>query len=93
EKSANCKHAIRAYESALKVSTLEEFPMDYAMTQNNLGNAYSTLAEVEEKSANCKHAIRAYESALKVFSKEEFPEVYPLIIANYKNVLSYCQQS
>ncbi|TAK60152.1 MAG: hypothetical protein EPO24_06985, partial [Bacteroidetes bacterium] len=65
------KHAIRAYESALKVSTLEEFPMQYGTTQNNLGTAYRTLAEVEEKSANCKHAIRAYESALKVSTLEE----------------------
>ena len=31
--------------------------MEYATTQNNLGNAYTTLAEVEEKSSNYKKAI------------------------------------
>ncbi|KAA0001524.1 MAG: tetratricopeptide repeat protein, partial [Thermoplasmata archaeon] len=30
----NCKKAIKAYEEALNVYTLERFPMDYAMTQN-----------------------------------------------------------
>jgi len=47
-KAENCKKAIKAFEEALKVYTPERFPMDYAMTQNNLGNAYRTLAEVEK---------------------------------------------
>jgi tetratricopeptide (TPR) repeat protein len=59
DKAENCKKAIGAYEEALKVYTLERFPMDYAMTQNNLGTAYWTLAEVEEKAENCKKAIGA----------------------------------
>jgi tetratricopeptide (TPR) repeat protein len=60
------KISIKAYEEALKVTTLDRFPMQYATTQNNLGNAYSTLAEVEAKAENCKKAIEAYEEALKV---------------------------
>ncbi|MCH7613213.1 MAG: hypothetical protein IIB45_07635, partial [Candidatus Marinimicrobia bacterium] len=32
DKSENCKLAIKAYEEALKVRTLDRFPMDYAMT-------------------------------------------------------------
>ncbi len=47
--------------------------MAYAMTQNNLGNAFSTLAEVEDKAANCKLAIAAYAEALKIFTPEKFP--------------------
>ena len=61
------------------------------MTQNNLGNAYSTLAEVEAKAANCKLAIKAYEEALKVFTKEEFPEIYPLVEQNLRNVVNFCR--
>ncbi|NIN68353.1 MAG: hypothetical protein GTO63_27330, partial [Anaerolineae bacterium] len=56
-KAENCKRAIGAYEEALRVRTYEDFPMDYGMTQNNLGNAYRTLAEVEEKAENCSKAI------------------------------------
>jgi tetratricopeptide (TPR) repeat protein len=68
--------AIEAYREALKVKTLDRFPMDYAMTQNNLGAAYSTLAEVEDKSENCKRAIEAYTQALKVRTLDRFPIQY-----------------
>ena len=82
--------AVQAYEEALKVYTLDRFPMDYAMTQNNLGAAYSTLAAVEAKAANCKKAIEAYEEALKVFTEGDFPEIYPLIKGNLINTLVFC---
>ncbi len=36
DKAANCLKAIAAFEAALTVNTLERFPMQYAMTQNNL---------------------------------------------------------
>jgi len=32
--------AIQAYEEALKITTIENNPIDYATNQNNLGNAY-----------------------------------------------------
>ncbi|MGC1120269.1 MAG: tetratricopeptide repeat protein [Candidatus Methanofastidiosia archaeon] len=44
--------------------------MDYATTQNNLGNAYETLGEVEDKSQNCKKAIAAYKEALRIFTEK-----------------------
>ena len=78
EKANYMKIAIKAYEEALKVYTLDRFPMDYAMTQNNLGNAYSTLAEVEAKAENCKKAIKAYEEALKVRTLDRFPMDYAM---------------
>jgi len=60
------------------------------MTQNNLGNAYSTLAEVEHKADNCKRAIEAYKQALKVFTKEEFPEAYRMVERNLRTLLDFC---
>ena len=59
--------------ASLKVSTLDQFPMDYAMTQSNLGNAYRTLAEVEDKAENCQKAIKACEEALKVSTLDSSP--------------------
>ncbi|MDP2924508.1 MAG: tetratricopeptide repeat protein, partial [Candidatus Omnitrophota bacterium] len=85
-----CKKAIKAYEEALKVRTLDRFPMQYATTQNNLGTAYRTLGEVEAKAENCKKAIKAYEEALKVFTKEEFPEIYLLVKSNLRKLLDFC---
>jgi tetratricopeptide (TPR) repeat protein/energy-coupling factor transporter ATP-binding protein EcfA2 len=77
-KAENCKKAIGAFEEALKIRTLEHFPMDYAMTQNNLGAAYGTLAEVEAKGENCKKAIEAFEEALKIRTLEHFPMDYAM---------------
>jgi hypothetical protein len=59
------------FEEALKVRTLDRFPMDYATTQNNLGNVYKILAEVEGKAENCKKAIEAFEEGYnqKVWKK------------------------
>jgi len=76
EKAEYMKTAIKAFEEALKVRTLERFPMDYATTLNNLGTAYGTLAEVEAKAENCKRAIKACEEALKVRTLERFPMQY-----------------
>src|SRR5450759_1282879 len=89
-KTENCKKAIQAYEEALKVYTLDRFPMQYAMTHNNLGNAYRTLAEVEAKTENCKKAIQAYEEALNLFTQEEFPETYRSVKSNLTYLLNFC---
>ncbi|MDD4897835.1 MAG: tetratricopeptide repeat protein [Methanocellales archaeon] len=85
DKNENCKKAIKAYNEALKVRTLERFPMQYATTQNNLGAAYQTLAEVEAKTENCKKAIKACEEALKVRTLERFPMDYAMTQNNLGN--------
>jgi tetratricopeptide (TPR) repeat protein len=68
--------AIRAYTEALKVYTLDRFPIQYATTQNNLGAAYQTLAEVEDTAENCNRAIAAHKEALKVHTLDRFPIQY-----------------
>jgi tetratricopeptide (TPR) repeat protein len=79
------KTAIIAYEEALKIYTLDRFPTDYAMTQNNLLNAYVTLAEVEAKAENCKKAITASEEALKAYTLERSPMNYAMTQNNLGN--------
>jgi tetratricopeptide (TPR) repeat protein len=54
----------------------------YAMTQNNLGAAYQTLAEVREKEENTERAIRAYEAALEIYTVEKYPIYYAKIQNN-----------
>ena len=41
------EQAVSAYVEALKEHTRERVPLDWAMTQNNLGNALWTLGERE----------------------------------------------
>jgi len=57
------------------------------MTQDSLGNAYGTLAEVEDKAGNCKRAIEACRQSLRVFSKEEFPELHQSIGRNLAGLI------
>ena len=67
--------------------------MDYGMTQNNLGTAYSTLAEVEEQAENCNKAIAAYEEALKAYAEQDLPELYQLVKRNLTLTLErVCRQ-
>ena len=40
-------------------------PLDWAMTQNNLGNALSRLGERENGTARLQEAVAAYRDALK----------------------------
>jgi tetratricopeptide (TPR) repeat protein len=68
--------AKRAYEYLLGRLTIEGSPRLYAITQNNLGNVYLKLAEVEDKAGNCRRAIKAYEEALRVHTLDKFPVDY-----------------
>ena len=68
--------AIKSYKEVLKFRTTDLFPMQYAMTQNNLGIAYATLAEVKDKDQNCQLALKAYQEALKVYTLDLFPMDY-----------------
>ena len=70
--------AIKAFQRALKIWTLKNAPMDYAMAQSNLGIAYGSLAVVEDRAKNCKEAIKACEEALKVYTLDHTPMQYTM---------------
>jgi tetratricopeptide (TPR) repeat protein len=54
------------------LSTSEGEPIDRALTQNNLGIAYSDLPG-GDRQANLRQAIACYEAALQVYTREAFP--------------------
>jgi tetratricopeptide (TPR) repeat protein len=91
QKASYMKVAIKAYREALKITTVEQFPMDYAMTQNNIGTAYRTLAEVEEKALNCKKAIEAYRKSLKIFTEYSYPEYNKIIAGNIEELTNFAK--
>ena len=45
------KQSIEAYQEALKIYTVERYPIDYAGTQNNLGNALKAIGRTSEADA------------------------------------------
>jgi tetratricopeptide (TPR) repeat protein len=70
------RKAIAAYEEALRFWTPDIAPLDYAMTQNNLGSAYGRLSEYEDPVGNLRRAIEAYEEALRFRTPEGTPLFY-----------------
>ncbi len=81
------KFAIKAYKTALKKYTVTKNPLKFAKAQNDLGNFYSSLSEIEQKLENCKLAIEAYKESLKVFSAELFRFEYSHV--NFNLGLAY----
>jgi tetratricopeptide (TPR) repeat protein len=69
----NLELSVTAYHQALKVLTREAFPEKWAMTQNNLGNAYGERIR-NDRAENLEQAIAAYQNALQVRTREAFPE-------------------
>ena len=72
DRAANLAQAIACYKAALRVYTEKQFPMDWAMTQNNLGIAYKNLPS-GDRAANLVQAIACYEAALRVYTEKQFP--------------------
>lgn len=78
--------AVQSFEEVLKVINLIDHPSEYAMINNNLGNAlqYAGSSHVLE---NNLRALAAYDEALKVRNPRDTPLEYANTIANKANVL------
>ncbi len=85
----NKQIAITAYANALRVYTEAELPQDYAMTNNNLGTAYSDLAPFSANPAEqIEKAIANYANALRVRTEAELPQDYAMTNNNLGNAYS-----
>ena len=67
------KDAITAFKAALEVNTREQAPMDWAVTQDDLGKAFMGLGEREGKAEYFKEAVAAFKAALEVKTREQAP--------------------
>ncbi|NEO72372.1 CHAT domain-containing tetratricopeptide repeat protein [Moorena sp. SIO3H5] len=72
DKAKNIEIAITGYEVALTVFTRDQFPEEWASTQNNLGSAYYKRI-TGEKAQNLEDAIACYQLALEVRTRKAFP--------------------
>ncbi len=80
-RNLNLHRAIAGYEAALRVYTEQEFPRDWAGTQNNLGIAWSDLP-ISDRSENLRRAIGYYEAALRVYTVRDFPQDWAMMQNN-----------
>ena len=67
------EQAVTAYRDALLERTRERMPLNWARTQNNLGNALAKLGECESGTANLKDAITALRKAMLERTRERVP--------------------
>ncbi len=78
--------AVQCFEEALQVVTLVDHPSEYAMLQNNLGNALQYVSS-SHAVENSLRALDAYDEALKVRKARETPVEYANTISNKANCL------
>ena len=79
---------IAAYRAALEEWTRERVPLDWATTQNNLGNALSTLGQRESGTARLEEAVAAYRAALEELTRERVPLDWAMTQNNLGTALS-----
>jgi tetratricopeptide (TPR) repeat protein len=62
------EEAVATYRSGLAEYTRDRVPLDWARTQNGLGNALRALGEREKGTAQLKQAVDAHDLALSIFA-------------------------
>ena len=80
-RALNLEQSIVSYQLAQKIYTCEAYPKDWAITQNNLGNAYSKRIR-GDRAENLELSIAAYERSLQVTTREAYPEDWAAIQNN-----------
>ena len=79
-------NAMGAFQGALAIFTLNNFPYDYAAVQFNIGETYALLAELQERNDNLAKALAALEEALKVYTPNQYPAEHKKAIYRYEKV-------
>ena len=67
--------------------TRERVPLEWAQTQNNLGNALQALGERESGTARLEEAVAAYRAALEEWTRERVPLEWAATQNNLGNAL------
>ena len=80
--------AIAAYRSALKEYTREKAPLQWAATQNNLGNGLASLGEREIGTERLDAAVASFREALKEYTREKVPLDWAMTQNNLGTALS-----
>jgi tetratricopeptide (TPR) repeat protein len=81
--TAHLTEAVAAYRAALEEYTRDQVPLDWATTQDHLGNALWTLGRRESGTTHLTEAVAAYRGALE----ELTPDLAPLDWARTQNDL------
>ena len=66
--TARLEEAVAAFRAALEERTRERVPLDWAATQNNLGDALWSLGQRESGTARLEEAVAAWDACLTVIA-------------------------
>jgi tetratricopeptide (TPR) repeat protein len=80
-----------AYEEALKVWTVESFPLNYAWLHKCLGDAYMGLYKQNSSKEDLINAIENYNEGLTIYSFEEYPVYFAKL--SYDLSCAYMEQT
>jgi hypothetical protein len=80
--TARLEEALAAYRAALQEQTRERVPLDWATTQNNLGNALIRLGERDIWTVKLEEAVSAFGEALKERTHERVPIDWAVSLGN-----------
>jgi tetratricopeptide (TPR) repeat protein len=105
----NLKNAIRNFNRALEIFTRQDYPEDWVMAQNCLGETYRHLSLLEDSDDNLSQAIFHYEQALTIATRTTYPEIWAAahnnlgiayangtradLAENVEKAISHCQQA
>jgi tetratricopeptide (TPR) repeat protein len=73
---------IKTAQEALNVYTRESHPINFAIIQITLGNAYLNSANIQDKKNNNENAIIVYLKGVEVFTIESYPLYYAMVQTN-----------
>jgi len=83
-KASNLEIAIAGIQITLTVFTREDYPQEWAASQNNLGIAYFNRIR-GKKAENLEMAIATCEAALTVYTRDAFPQEWTKNQINFGN--------
>jgi hypothetical protein len=79
---------VAAFRAALEEWTRDRVPLNWAITQNDLGNALETLGERESGTARLEEAVAAYRAALEERTRDRVPVDWAETQMNLGNVMA-----
>jgi tetratricopeptide (TPR) repeat protein len=85
--NAAARTTIERYRSLSELRTRTKFPLDWAMTQLNLGNALWALGQRQAETARLDEAVAAFRNALLEFTRERAAANWALTQMNLGNAL------
>ncbi|MGA9601782.1 MAG: toll/interleukin-1 receptor domain-containing protein, partial [Methylocystis sp.] len=86
--NAALSESIQSYRSALNLAPRERVPLQWAATQNNLGNALERLGTRKSGTARLQQAVAAFHAALEERTRERVPLDWAMTQNNLGNALA-----